>query len=76
MLEWIEPRQNGLCVNPRDPRAIAEAIIEALEKPQLRHAAAERNLEIIKERATQAVNRPKIDAFYRQFINPCPLVRS
>jgi hypothetical protein len=76
MLEWIEPRQNGLCVNPRDPRAIAEAIIEALEKPQLRHLAAERNLEIIKERATQAVNRPKIDAFYRQFLNPCPSVRS
>lgn len=70
MLEWIEPGENGFCINPRDPHAIASAVLAALENPHLRREAAQRNLVIIQNRATRAVIRPKIDAFYRQIIFP------
>ncbi|MFN2302974.1 MAG: glycosyltransferase [Anaerolineales bacterium] len=69
MLEWIEPGENGLCVNPRDPEALAQAVLTALDNPKLIRNAAIRNLEIIKSRAAQVVTHPKIDTFYRQF---CP----
>jgi hypothetical protein len=65
--EWINPGQNGYLVSPRDPDQLAIAILNAIQNKDLRLQAADRNLGIIKERASQEANHPKIKAFYAKF---------
>jgi glycosyltransferase involved in cell wall biosynthesis len=65
--EWITSGENGLLVNPRDPEALAQAILQALDQPALRQTAARQNQDIIQARAAQSATQPQIDAFYRQF---------
>jgi glycosyltransferase involved in cell wall biosynthesis len=62
--EWITPGVNGLLVEPSDPQALAEAILLALDQPDLRPRAAERNLEIIRQRAEVGYVRGKMADFY------------
>jgi glycosyltransferase involved in cell wall biosynthesis len=62
--EWITPGVNGLLVEPSDPQALAEAILLALDQPDLRPHAAERNLEIIRQRAEVGYVRGKMADFY------------
>jgi glycosyltransferase involved in cell wall biosynthesis len=66
--EWIDEGKNGTLINPKDPNAIAKAVIEALENKGRREYAAELNLSIIQKRASQGATRPMIDQFYSQFI--------
>ena len=66
--EWIDSGVNGLLVDPEDPEALAAAILQALNSPELRKSAAERNLVIINTRADQNSTRPLINAFYQQFL--------
>jgi glycosyltransferase involved in cell wall biosynthesis len=49
--EWIKPGENGLLVDPSDPRALADGIIRGLEDADLRRTAAGLNHELILERA-------------------------
>ncbi len=49
--EWITPGENGLLVDPRDPVALAEAILHALRDPDLRTRAREQNTRLVAERA-------------------------
>ena len=67
--EWITHGVNGFLVDPRDPTALASAVLEAAAQPELRRAAAIQNRSIIEKRAAQSVTQPKIDAFYTQFLN-------
>ncbi len=67
---WITPGVNGALVDPRDPDALAAAIVSALHSPEVRKDAAARNLALIRERAARKATRPQIDAFYTQFIPP------
>ncbi len=66
--EWITPGVNGLLVEPTKPSALAEAIITALNNPALRCAAAEANLEIIRQRADANLVRSQMEAFYEQVL--------
>jgi len=66
--EWIEPGVNGLLVNPRDPEALADAILQALDSPELRKRAAHQNKARIQNKAARRVTLPKIQNFYNQFI--------
>ena len=66
--EWIEHGINGLLVNPRDPQELANAIIEALDQPDLRQNAADINLTVIKNRAAQRATQPMIKNFYAQIL--------
>lgn len=66
--EWITHGENGFLVDPRDPTALASAVLEAADQPELRQAAANQNRVIIEKRAAQSVTQPKIDAFYTQFL--------
>lgn len=50
--EWIEPGVNGLLVDPTDPRALAEGILNALEDAQLFQRSLAHNLRLVAERAT------------------------
>jgi glycosyltransferase involved in cell wall biosynthesis len=49
--EWIVPGENGLLVDPSDPKALADAISQAISHPELREAACAKNLRMVKERA-------------------------
>ena len=62
--EWITPGVNGLLVEPDKPQALAEALLLALNNPELRARAAEINARIVRERAEVGVVRDKIQAFY------------
>ena len=62
--EWIEAGHNGLLVNPTDPQALADAIIQALNAPLLREKARQYNLNLVQQLAGLDVNLPKIEQFY------------
>lgn len=66
--EWIDHGKNGLLVDPRDPHELAQSILTGLNHPDLRRTAAEINHELIKNRASQKVTRPKIQDFYSKFL--------
>ncbi len=62
--EWIMPGVNGLLFDPGNPEELAEAIILAVENPELRNRAKEQNLRIIQERADYQTVMPKAMNFY------------
>ena len=64
--EWITPGDNGLLVDAANPRALADAIIQALSQSNMRERARVRNRQLVKERADKKVLTEKIDAFYQR----------
>ncbi len=66
--EWITPGINGFLVEPSKPQALAEAVLLALDKPDLRSKAKEINLDLIRERAEVGLVRSQIEVFYRRMI--------
>lgn len=67
--EWVENGKNGLLIDPQDPQALADAISQALESPELRQKAAILNKTLIQQRASIAINQPKIKDFYTRVIS-------
>ncbi len=65
---WINHGVNGLLINPRDPQALAAAMLTALEDTPLRESAAEHNSTLIQEKASISATLPKINAFYQDFL--------
>jgi glycosyltransferase involved in cell wall biosynthesis len=63
--EWITHGQNGLLVDPNQPQSIADAILLALEREDLRREAAGLNAKIISARAEYAGNMEKAVEFYK-----------
>jgi glycosyltransferase involved in cell wall biosynthesis len=66
--EWITPGVNGLLVEPSSPQGAAEAILTALESPEMRKSAADLNGRLIRERAEVGLVRNTIREFYTRFI--------
>jgi glycosyltransferase involved in cell wall biosynthesis len=66
--EWITPGDNGLLVDPGDPAARAEAILQGLEQPELRQRARRQNLGMIASRAEYRQVMPQVEKFYRQLL--------
>ena len=66
--EWITPGVNGLLVDPANPQALAEAVLVALEQPDLRQRAAAHNVELIAERAEYGRVMLQAEALYKQLI--------
>jgi glycosyltransferase involved in cell wall biosynthesis len=62
--EWITHAQNGLLVDPNNPQSIADAILIALEREDLRREAAGLNAKIISARAEYGQNMEKVVEFY------------
>jgi glycosyltransferase involved in cell wall biosynthesis len=50
--EWIEDGRTGYLVDTRDPGQLAARVIEALNAPELRSRAAERNWEVVRQGAS------------------------
>ena len=59
--EWITPGENGLLVNPQDPKALADAILLGLTSPQLQSSSARLNSRIIEDRADVETIRVSVD---------------
>jgi glycosyltransferase involved in cell wall biosynthesis len=66
--EWITPGVNGLLVDPADPQALAEAVLVALDQPELRQRAATRNVQLIAERAEYGRVMQEAEAFYQKVV--------
>jgi glycosyltransferase involved in cell wall biosynthesis len=64
--EWIEQGRNGFLVDPHDTHALARAIAEAWERPDLRDAAAKRNAGLIEARADWYRNMSIVDGLFRR----------
>lgn len=62
--EWITPGVNGLLVDPSDPDSLADAILSALNQPDLRMKAAVENRRIISEQADYGQTMSRAEAFY------------
>jgi hypothetical protein len=67
--EWVTDGENGLLVDPRDPLALATAIIQALKDHKLRARAAEINQRLIAERADHRTVMQQVEAFYSRLVS-------
>ena len=67
--EWIKPGWNGILVDPRNPEAVAEAIIELLKDDSKRALFAERNFKLVHERGDQDKEMAKMEALYYKLIH-------
>jgi glycosyltransferase involved in cell wall biosynthesis len=64
--EWITHGRNGLLVNPNDPQSIADGILLAIQREDLRLEAAGLNANIISARAEYGANMKKVGEFYEE----------
>lgn len=62
--EWIRHGENGLLCDPRDPEAIAAAVVRALADESLRRRARAINLDLVRERAQRESVMDRAEAFY------------
>jgi glycosyltransferase involved in cell wall biosynthesis len=63
--EWIANGQSGFIVPPEDPRAIAEALRQALTNDPLVNRAAEINAQTNAQRLDNSVIKPKVIKIYQ-----------
>ncbi|MBN2146814.1 MAG: glycosyltransferase family 4 protein, partial [Anaerolineales bacterium] len=66
--EWISPGVNGLLVDPGDPAALAQAILFALEHPDLRRQARQHNLHLVREKAEYGAVMAEASEFYQRLL--------
>jgi glycosyltransferase involved in cell wall biosynthesis len=66
--EWINQGENGFLVDPTDPQALAEAICEGLQNPELRARSQKTNARLIAERAEYGQVMRQAEAFYLTII--------
>ncbi len=66
--EWITHGVNGLLVDPGDPQSLADAILQALQQPDLRRQAREINTQLIAERAEYGQVMRRAAGFYLQLV--------
>jgi glycosyltransferase involved in cell wall biosynthesis len=66
--EWITQGENGLLVDPGDPKALAEAIIKVISQPELQRQAKDQNLKLVRERAEYGKIMKEAEGFYERLI--------
>lgn len=66
--EWIENGVNGFLFPPKNPKALAEKIIELVENEPLRKRFGESCLQIIKRKATWKESVIKMEAIYKALL--------
>jgi len=64
--EWVTPGVNGFLVEPDKPQALADALVVSLDNPDLLAKAAEKNLQLIRQRAEAGLVRAQIEIFYQR----------
>lgn len=66
--EWISEAVNGFLCDSNNPSSVARAILRALESPQIRTKARERNLRLISERADYNHSMESAERFYAEVV--------
>ncbi|MRR29630.1 glycosyltransferase family 1 protein, partial [bacterium] len=66
--EWITGGENGLLVNPADPEALANAILQAINNSELRAKAAKINAQLIREKAGIEAARARVKECYERLV--------
>lgn len=66
--EWITQGKNGFLVDPTDPQALANAMINALQNTELRAQAQKFNSRLITERAEYQHSMEQAEDFYQSLI--------
>jgi glycosyltransferase involved in cell wall biosynthesis len=64
MREWITHGENGLLVNAKDAKVMANAFVQAINDSALRHRAVKINSELIAERANYSENMKAVRDLY------------
>ena len=72
--EWLVRGETGLIVNPGDNEGLAWAIIRALEDDGLRQSAAQRNVQVTRQRADYATCMQQAEDFYRTVVQAGPVL--
>ena len=67
--EWITQNKNGFLVDPTDPQALADAMINALQNTELRAQALKFNSRLIAERAEYQHSMEQAEEFYQSLIS-------
>jgi len=70
---WIENGHNGFLFPCRNESALSLRIIGAIEKPELRHSAAEQNWKIIQSRASWKREMAKMETIYQELLDSNPV---
>jgi glycosyltransferase involved in cell wall biosynthesis len=63
--ELVRQGENGFRVPVGDARALAERIVETIERPELRRRALELNRELVRERGLLEENMARMEELYR-----------
>ncbi len=66
--EWIADGENGLLVDPDDPRSISDGILRAFDDEELCARAKKINIRLVEERADRAKVMPAVEFFYEQLV--------
>jgi len=66
--EWLVDGENGFIVPSDRPGVLAQRILEALNSEELRQRAAERNWQIVQERANWHKNIAGMEQYYQRLI--------
>jgi len=66
--DWITPEQNGMIVPVRDEIATAQAIIHLLNNPALCQEIAQRNRQVVSERADHRIWMKQVENMYFDLI--------
>jgi glycosyltransferase involved in cell wall biosynthesis len=66
--EWIIPGENGLLVDPSDPKALAQAIVTSLNDETLRLRAAQQNLQLVSTKAAYPKVMAQAEGFYHSIL--------
>ena len=66
--DWITPEQNGMIVPVRDEIATAQAIIHLLNNPALCQEIAQRNRQVVSERADYRIWMKQVENMYFDLI--------
>lgn len=67
--EWITPGENGFLVDPSDPTALAKAILQIMDSPELQEKVASLNALIVQKRADMVNVRLQVAAFYQKIFH-------
>ncbi len=62
--EWIENGRGGFLVDTKDPRDLANRVVEALRSPNVMSAAAELNWEVVRNRASWQASMTRVESEY------------
>jgi glycosyltransferase involved in cell wall biosynthesis len=66
--EWIENGKNGLLFHPRNPKALADKLIQLIEDKRLRENFGRKCLQIVRERATWEDCVSKMETIYKSLM--------